>query len=92
MNAVVGIPAETRLCTDDVYTWQFTPTPLGEHYELVWPTALCGDCRGVVQQTGPYYDAYIEMHTDTGSAIRWAQMQFQTSADARAWVQNHMER
>ena len=90
MNAVLGTPSETRLCTDDVYTWRSIPTPLGEHYEMVWPTAPCGDCRGVVQQTGPYYDAYIEMHSDNGSTIRWAQVQFQTAADARAWVQNHV--
>jgi hypothetical protein len=90
MTTVAGVPAESILHTDGVYTWHSIPTPLGERYELEWPTVPCDDCRGVVVQTGPYYDAYIEVRFGTGSTTQWAQMQFQTAGAARAWVQNHM--
>jgi hypothetical protein len=90
MTTAVEMPAESSLHTDDVYTWECIPTPLGERYELKWCTERNGDCRGIVMQTGPYYDAYIEVRFGTGSTTQWAQMQFETAGDARAWVQNHM--
>lgn len=90
MAALSSESAETVLHTDDVYTWRYIPTAIGERYELDWPVAPCGDCRGVVLRTGPYYDAYIEVRFGTGNTTEWARTQFPTAGAARAWVQNHM--
>jgi hypothetical protein len=90
MNAVADVPAQSTLHTDDVYTWQSIPTPLGERYELEWPIAPDGSCRGVVLGAGPYYDAYIEVRFGMECTTQWAQMEFETAGAARAWVQNQM--
>jgi hypothetical protein len=90
MNSVTMLSCASTLHTHGVCTWQDTPTALGERSELEWLAASCGNCRGVVVQTGPYFDAYIEVRFGSGTTIRWAQMQFRAAGDARTWVENQI--
>jgi hypothetical protein len=81
---------DAELHLDDLYTWHYTPTSIGERYEMRWQAGPCHDCVGVVVREGPYYDAYIEVRDGDQTKVQWAATQFRTAGDARAWVQNHM--
>ena len=92
MTTHIDTPADdAELHLDDLYTWHYISTPIGERYEMRWQVGACRECKGVVVREGPFYDAYIETCDGERTTVQWALSQFHTAGDARAWVQNHMQ-